>query len=272
MSLRNDYVVILIIVVGLITGCSKPVVMERSTQPMMTFVKNESSYEAYLGNESKEDSIDSFYLNLAFNHTPDITFDSKKIGVELLPKTNIVQQTSVSLEENPPQGKLKQKALSIRLKTNQLGKHVFTQIRINTEQHKKVYDLGKIRVQVRRGSFSGITVLTESAGVFPHSKPLIIALRNANDHSVSIKGILLNNPNIQFNHEHIKVGHSFNQAFPPLGYELKPNETLPIKVDWKVQLPANQTINMEARPLVVTQYKQRLEYAGIPNMIFRNDF
>jgi hypothetical protein len=233
-------------------------------------VTNQGSYESYW---DKNDA-DEFILNLAINHSPDVTVDSQSISsIELLPNTNLVKVQKFVIDENPPQRNLKQTALMITLVTQKPGKHTFTKIVFHTKAGEQVLDLGKLEVNIHRGIFSGIMTLTGGQGVFPEPTPLLISPRNDNEYPITMKGVILNHPYIQFSEKDIKmIVNGKETDFPENGYVLKPNEKLLLKIDWKVIFPPKQIVNMEARPLVVSEYKGKLEYSDVPNMIYRNDF
>jgi hypothetical protein len=254
----------------LLSACSQTPIPLQPNKSVFQMVANQGSYESYW---DKNDA-DEFILNLAFNHSPNVKVDAQYISsIELLPNTDLTKVKKFVIDENPPQKNLQQKALMITLVTQKPGKHTFTKIVFHTKEGKKVLDLGKLEVNVHKGIFSGIMTLTGGQGVFPGPTPLLISPRNDNDYPTTIKGVILNHPYIRFNAKDVKmIVNEKERNLPENGYTLKPNEKLIMKVDWKVVFPQKQIINMEARPLIVSEHEGKLEYADVPNMIYRNDF
>lgn len=271
LNLRKAKRILALLNFVLIIACNDQETMQTidlSRDEWISMVKNEGAYESYVSDGTTEFIV----MNLAFNHPDHMQISKENVSFELLPKTDLVDQMSFDIDENPPQGKLKQKALVINLKPRKPGTHVYNQIKLKKGKEEKIYDLGNLNIRVRSGSFSGLTILTQGTGVFPESMPYYISARNANDYPVKLKDIVLQNPDIQFDRSDIKIGDGYQQTLPLDGYEIKPNETLPIRIDWKVHFPKGKIINIETRPVVVSEYKNKLSYAGAPNIVFRNDF
>ncbi|MFM1655823.1 hypothetical protein ACI7RC_27600 [Brevibacillus sp. B_LB10_24] len=263
--MSRKYVLIIWLAVSLILfSCS------RVSNQEFYVVKNEGSYESYWD----ESYQNLFILNLAFNHSPELELTQSDIeSIELLPHTDLVKIEKFSIEENPPQGNLKQKALFVNLLSQKTGRHTFKQIAFHTKDGEKVLDLGNINVTVHKGVFSGIMPLGQNIGVFPESIPLEILPRNDNDYPVIIKGILVENPYITYDKDDIKIVVNNKEVpLPADGVKLNPKEEIPLTVYWKVTFPPNQIVNIEARPLLISEHDGVTEYADIPNMIFRNDF
>ncbi|MBR8660388.1 hypothetical protein [Brevibacillus sedimenti] len=265
MMSRKFFFVTLLAVSCLLSSCTQEV----STQEFYV-VKNEGSYESYWDNSYQN----LFILNLAFNHSPDLELNQSDIeSIELLPHTDLVKIEKFIIEENPPQGTLKQKALFVHLLSQRTGTHTFNQIAFHTKYGRKVMELGNININVHKGVFSGVMPLGKNIGVFPVSTPLTIFPRNDNDYPVIIKGILLHNPYITYDRSDIKILVDNKEVpLPTDGVKLNPKEQLQLTVYWKVNFPPNQIINIEARPLLISERQGNIEYADIPNMIFRNDF
>lgn len=257
--------VLLVVVSCLLASCSQDL-----TSIEIQMVKNEGSYESYWekGNQNL------FILNLAFNHSPQLEFNQSNIeSIELLPSSDLVKIDKFIIDENPPQGKLKQKALFIHVLSQKAGKQTFTQIAFNTKFGRKVLELGNLNINVHKGVFSGITPLAHNTGVFPFSTPLMISPRNENNYPVIIKGVIVKNPYITFNEEDIKIVVDGKEiTLPKEGYKLNAKEKIQMSVNWKVNFPPSQIINIEVRPLLISEREGIIEYADIPNMIYRNDF
>ncbi|MFG0217282.1 hypothetical protein ACFU8X_29965, partial [Brevibacillus porteri] len=140
------------------------------------------------------------------------------------------------------------------------GTHVFTQIAFNTKNERVVLDLGKASINIQKGVFSKGT-------------PLEIAPRNENKYPVMIKGIKINNPYVAYSEEDVKIVINDQEVpIPKAGYQLKPKEQIKLIVDWKINFPPNQIVNIDLKPLLITERQGMEEYSDIPNMIFRNDF
>ncbi|MBD1372734.1 hypothetical protein IC620_10235 [Hazenella sp. IB182357] len=232
-------------------------------------VKNEGNYESYIGSNP----IDFFVLNLAFNHDSSLNITTENTVIELLPKTNIVDLSKFRIKENPPQREMSQKALYIDLQSRMVGTHTFNKIKIKTNGLEKVLDLGELNVHIRKGEFSNLLVMSKEIGIFPVSQPLNLSVKNSNEHAVIIKDIVLNSHYIDFEKKDIQVVKNDQiQQMSEQGFKLEPDQTVDLSVNWKVNFPSNQKMNIEARPIVVSEYNNEEQYAGIANMVFRNDF
>lgn len=259
-----------IYMIGLLLGLLLASCTTATDDKVFYMVKNEASYESYW----TKDYQNLFVLNLAFNHSPALEFDQSKIeSIELLPSTDLVKINKFFIEENPPQNNLNQKALFVHLLTQKEGTHVFTQIAFNTKNERVVLDLGKANINIQKGVFSGISALSNNIGVFSKGTPLEIAPRNENKYPVMIKGIKINNPYVAYSEEDVKIVINNQEVpIPKAGYQLKPKEQIKLIVNWKINFPPNQIVNIDLRPLLISERQGMVEYSDIPNMIFRNDF
>ncbi|WP_072332073.1 hypothetical protein [Thermoactinomyces sp. DSM 45891] len=250
----------------LIVGCQNTETMMMKPIPNeVQMVHNISSYNTYFDKEASTE----FIMNLVFNHKKEVAIKQEEISIELLPKTDIVEMTAFRIKANPPQKELEQKALSVDFTSKKAGRHIFTQIAVKINGDKKIYPLGDVTVDVKEGPFSGATVYTGGAGIFPTQTPLLFELVNSQPYPIVFKGILSDNPLIRYKPSDIKVE---DMSLPDKGITIKPKESVKIHLDWQVQFPENQIVNMEARPIVVTENKGVSEYATVPNMVYRNDF
>ncbi|TCP70376.1 hypothetical protein [Baia soyae] len=252
-------------------GCNPEAKVDTQQKNIFQVTKNESSYESFwkVGNENK------FIMNLAINHSADMNIQKEDFkSIELLPATNIVKVEGFNMEKNTPLPDLQQKGFFIYAITQATGKHTFHKIVFHSKDgNKKELDIGNLTINVHDGIYSGIQPLTKGAGVFSKTRPLILNASNENDYPVKVTGVLINNPNIKFTDSDIKVTlNGKEQLFSKGGYILKPKEQLPIQINWEVVPPPNQILNIDVRPLIVSEYKGKVEYADIPNMVFRNDF
>ncbi|PPA85500.1 hypothetical protein C4A75_07405 [Brevibacillus laterosporus] len=263
--MRKILLVFLFFISTSLVACSKG-----SNDMEVYFVKNDGAYESYVGANHQ----DVFLLNLAFNYSPSLAFDQSVLkSIELLPKTDIAEITEYKVVENPPQGNLKQKALMIHMKSKKKGTHTFNQISFDGQFGKKTFALGAITININEGEFSGVVPLSQTIGVFPVSTPLEITPKNASNYPITIKDFKINNPHIKLEKKDIKIlKNNVLIPLPPEGYTLKPDEKTYMKIDWRIEFPKDDILNIEARPLLVSEKNGKVEYAGVPNGIFRNDF
>lgn len=263
--MRKIPLVFLFFIIASLAACSKG-----NNETEVYFVKNEGAYESYVGTNHQ----DIFLLNLAFNHSPSLALNQSDLkSIELLPKTDIAEITEYKVVENPPQGNLKQKALMIHMKSKRKGTHTFNQISFDGQFGKRTFALGTITININEGEFSGVIPLSQTIGVFPVSTPLEITPKNVSDYPITIKDFKINNPYIIFEKKDIKIlKNNVLIPLPQEGYTLLPNEKTYMKVDWSIKFPKDEILNIEARPLLVSEKNGKAEYAGVPNGIFRNDF
>ncbi|MDQ0417807.1 hypothetical protein J2Z48_001991 [Croceifilum oryzae] len=266
---NSKLVYLLFIGVLFIEGCSIAKV-ETAKGSVFQVVKNDSSYESFWAPGENE----QFIMNLAINHSSNLPVQKEDFtSIKLLPSTDMVKVEGFNISPYPPQRDLEQKGFFVYLSTQGTGKHTFHKIVFHTKDGKeKELDIGNLTINVHDGIYSGIQPSSES-GIFSQSRPLIINAQNGNDYPVKITEIRMNNPHVAVADNDTKVIlNGKGQPFSRDGYVLKPNEQLPIRIDWKVTFPFNQTLNIDLRPVIISEYKGKTEYAGVPNVIFRNDF
>lgn len=255
-----------VLIVSTLMGCNEQPTADTGVPdiPDIRFIPNNVSYVAF------PDSTFSTNLKLLLANQ-DINQDTVT-SIQLLPETSIAEIQSFNVESGVPVDGLMSQSIHLSIKGREVGTHTFSEAVITTGDTSHTVPLGQFNVTVLEGESAGVLVLFKNAGIFDESIPNEFSVRNTTEETITVKEVVLPHSRVTFTPDDLLV-HQIGGAvpIPATGFEIAPTEEVAFTLDWDVDLPADQPINIDVRPLLVVEKQGETQYGVMGNMIFRKE-
>lgn len=268
MPIRNHFHnIIITVILILTTGCS---INNKQPSTFINFIPNQNVYTLFVSTSTNQPTL---IMNLKLNHTPDIHLTKEQITkIELLPPTVIVDFDSFRIATESATSQLVESGLVLRFTPEEPGEHTFTEAVITTKQTQYRLPLGNITIRLTKGPLAPIFLLPYQAGIFGDSQPLMANVENDTSEPMLLRELRFEHPLITFRPEDLWITDATGRKpFGPHGFLLAPGQKVLLEADWDVQLPKDQTLNIEAVALLVASQNGQNSYINLQNMVYRSE-
>jgi hypothetical protein len=253
------------LLVSLILGCSlsTPTVAPIDT---ISFVPNDNVYVTFPNS--------GFPAHFVVRHDTALVLDQATVqSITFLPQPpgTFVELDSFRVSQIGTFDEETLHNVNVRFKARATGTHTFTEAVITTTDQTYTLPIGSVTVVSQPGQMAPIIVGFES-GIYRQSAPNRFSVKNSNESDLIIKDVVLPHNRIRFTQQDI-AAHTTDSTrpLPPEGLRLSPGERASFTLDWVVDLPPDELLNIDVRPLLLVEYQGQTMYGVMANMVFRHD-